>query len=267
MRVVAVRTPVSVFNSVLLLTRGGARRRDGLLPSTFRTTLRLTYLEGNPIMRLLPFTPSPALPPHSGQFRASLALCPLGHLTDVAVARPAPDSFADLAARLLPAVVNVSSSQTITAKNTGPEVPIFPPGSPFEQFFKDFLNRQHQGQKGDAQPKPERRAQSLGSGFIIDASGLVVTNNHVIEGADEISVILQDNTTLKAEVVGRDESGDIALLRVKSDKPLPTVDFGGPVHVACRRLGHGDWQPVRSRRHRDQPLQDRLGAPSAAIFT
>jgi len=164
-----------------------------------------------------------------------------------AMARSAPDSFADLAAKLLPAVVNVSSTQTITAKNggpgggpgAGPEMPMFPPGSPFEQFFKDFLNRNRQGQGnggGDSQPRPERRAQSLGSGFIIDPSGLVVTNNHVIEGADEVSVTLQDNTTLKAEIVGRDESGDIALLRVKSDKPLPTVTFGDSTQARV-----GDW--------------------------
>ncbi len=68
--------------------------------------------------------------------------------------------------------------------------------------------------------------QSLGSGFIIDASGLVVTNNHVIDGADEITVTLQDNTSLKAKVLGRDETGDIALLQVKPDKPLPAVQFG-----------------------------------------
>ena len=75
-------------------------------------------------------------------------------------------------------------------------------------------------------PAPERRMQSLGSGFIIDASGLVVTNNHVIDGADEITVTLQDNTSLKAKVLGRDETGDIALLQVKPDKPLPAVQFG-----------------------------------------
>jgi serine protease Do len=102
----------------------------------------------------------------------------------VAFARGAPDGFADLAEKLLPAVVNVSSTQSVqTAKGgppSGPDVPIFPPGSPFEQFFKDFLNHGHPGQNGDT-PRPERRAQSLGSGFIIDASGLVVTNNHVIE--------------------------------------------------------------------------------------
>jgi serine protease Do len=168
-------------------------------------------------------------------------------LVQPAAARSAPDSFADLAARLLPAVVNVSSTQNITAKSggpgVGPEVPIFPPGSPFEQFFKDFLNRKGQGGNGggsgggdDSQPAPARRAQSLGSGFIIDPAGYVVTNNHVIEGADEVSVTLQDNTVLKAEIVGRDESGDIALLKVKSDKPLPTVDFGDS---SASRVG--DW--------------------------
>jgi serine protease Do len=162
-------------------------------------------------------------------------LSPLPLLSHPAMARSAPESFADLAAKLLPAVVNVSSSQTITAKSApgaGPDAPLFPPGSPFEQFFKDFLNRNRPGQGGGGRggdsdaPRPERKAQSLGSGFIIDPSGYVVTNNHVIEGADEVSITLQDNTTLKAEVVGRDESGDLALLKVKSDKPLPTVEFG-----------------------------------------
>ena len=150
-----------------------------------------------------------------------------------AMARSAPESFADLAEKLLPAVVNISSSQTIQARNgkpdAGPDVPLFPPGSPFEQFFKDFMNRNRPrggGNGGGGDQAPERKAQSLGSGFIIDPSGLIVTNNHVIDGADEISVTLQDNTTLKATLVGRDESGDIALLRVKPDKPLPAVAFG-----------------------------------------
>jgi len=147
-----------------------------------------------------------------------------------AYARPAPDSFADLAARLLPAVVNISSSQTVQAHKGGPELPQFPPGSPFEQFFKDFMNRNRPGGQGGGgqggEAQPERRLQSLGSGFIIDPSGLVVTNNHVIEGADQITVTLQDGTTMKATVVGRDETGDIALLRVKPDKPLPAVSFG-----------------------------------------
>jgi serine protease Do len=151
-------------------------------------------------------------------------------------AHSGPESFADLAAKLLPAVVNVSSSSHVEAHANGgpggvPEMPLFPPGSPFEQFFKDFMDRNRQGGHGGGggpapAPAPERRMQSLGSGFIIDPSGLVVTNNHVIDGADEITVTLQDNTVLKASVVGRDETGDIALLKVTPEKPLPSVPFG-----------------------------------------
>jgi len=158
-----------------------------------------------------------------------------------AAARTAPESFADLAAKLQPAVVNVSSTQLAQSRQggpgAGPEMPQFPPGSPFEQFFRDFFNRNRPGGRGDAQPRaPERRAQSLGSGFIIDAAGLVMTNNHVIEGADEINITLQDNTTLKAEIVGRDESTDLALLRVKPEKPLPFVEWG-----ESDTMRVGDW--------------------------
>jgi serine protease Do len=146
-----------------------------------------------------------------------------------AQARPAPDSFADLAAKLLPGVVNISSSQTVTAANTdkpgvGPEMPMFPPGSPFEQFFKDFMERNKR--HGENPAEPPRKMQSLGSGFIIDPSGIVVTNNHVIDGADEITVTLQDNTSLKATLIGRDQRTDIAVLKVTPDKPLPSVPFG-----------------------------------------
>ncbi len=147
-----------------------------------------------------------------------------------ALARPAPDSFADLAARLLPGVVNISSSQTVTAENdtengapgAGPEIPQFPPGSPFEKLFRDFMNRHH-GQNPD---EPPRRMQSLGSGFIIDPSGIIVTNNHVIEGADSITVRLQDGTEMKAKLIGTDTRTDIAVLQVHSAKPLPSVAFG-----------------------------------------
>ena len=156
-------------------------------------------------------------------------------------ARAAPESFADLAERLLPSVVNISTTQTLTARRDrqGPDVPQFPPGSPFEEFFREFFDRQQRPAPGPQAPQRPRRAQSLGSGFIIayqNGEGLIVTNNHVIDGADEISAILTDNTTLKAELVGRDQRTDLALLRVKSDKPLTPVTFG---NSDTTRIG--DW--------------------------
>jgi serine protease Do len=141
-----------------------------------------------------------------------------------AFAKAGPDGFSEMAAKLLPAVVNISTTQTVKTDRQRPEVPQFPPGSPFEEFFKDFLDKNlPRGQRPDAQP---RRATSLGSGFIIDPSGLIATNNHVIADADEITVTLHDDTTLKAELVGKDTKTDLALLRVKSDKPLTAVQFG-----------------------------------------
>src|SRR5476651_2465135 len=142
-----------------------------------------------------------------------------------AAAKAGPEGFSELAGRLLPAVVNISTTQTLKADRQRPEVPQFPPGSPFEEFFKDFLDKNlpRNQQRPEAQP---RRATSLGSGFIIDPSGLVVTNNHVIADADEITVILADDTSLKAEVVGKDLKTDLALLRVKTDKQLTAVPFG-----------------------------------------
>jgi len=142
-------------------------------------------------------------------------------------ARSAPQSFADLAERLSPAVVNISTKQNAPARRGRSEVPApqFPPGSPFEDFFKEFFDRPRGG--GDNAPaRPTRRITSLGSGFIVDASGLVVTNNHVIAEADEITVILSDNTELPATIIGRDTKTDLAVLRVKADKPLPAVAFG-----------------------------------------
>ncbi len=168
-----------------------------------------------------------------------------------ASANPGPDGFADLAAKLLPAVVNISSTQTIKpdkgggsgsggsgdggGNQPGPDIPQFPPGSPFEEFFKDFLNRNQRQGQGQQQALP-RQQTSLGSGFIIDPSGLVVTNNHVIDDADDITVTLQDDTNFKAEVVGRDTKTDLALLRIKSSKPLPSVKFGDSDQTRV-----GDW--------------------------
>jgi len=144
----------------------------------------------------------------------------------------APASFADLAERLLPAVVNVSTTQTVKNTDRLPDMPQFPPGSPFEDMFKDFLEKQ--GKSPDAAP---RKSTALGSGFIIDPAGLVVTNNHVIADADEISVILHDGTAYKAKVLGHDSKADLALLKLL-DAPakLPYVPFGNSDESRV-----GDW--------------------------
>ncbi|MGE3769375.1 MAG: DegQ family serine endoprotease [Bdellovibrionales bacterium] len=150
------------------------------------------------------------------------------------VATPRPPSFADLADKLLPAVVNISTTQILnddTGEMPFADMPQFPPGSPFEDFFKDFFDRHG----GPPQGGP-RRATSLGSGFIIDTSGLIVTNNHVIEDADEITVTLHDNSTLKAEIIGRDGKTDLALLKVKTDKPLTAISWGDSDAMRV-----GDW--------------------------
>ena len=109
--------------------------------------------------------------------------------------------------------------------------------------------------------------QSLGSGFIIDPSGLIVTNNHVIDGADEITVTLQDNTTLKATVVGRDETGDIALLKVKPDKPLPAVQFGDSdtARVGDWVLAIGNPFGLGGTRDRGHRLRPRPQHPPGAV--
>ncbi|MCR9220467.1 MAG: DegQ family serine endoprotease [Alphaproteobacteria bacterium] len=134
-----------------------------------------------------------------------------------AQARSAPNSFADLAERLLPAVVNISTTQQV--EGSGEPGFRLPPDSPLEDFFERFGAP---GQNG-----PPRRAQSLGSGFVIDgAAGIVITNNHVIDGADEIKVILQNDEELEAELIGTDPKTDIAVLSVGEGHDLTQVPFG-----------------------------------------
>ena len=156
-------------------------------------------------------------------------------------AQPIPQSFADIVEDVIPAVVNISTTQLVEKPSRGKRgIPQLPRGGPLDDMFKDFLE-----QFGDQIPqkkeegngdKPRRRPSSLGSGFIIEADGLVVTNNHVIENADEISVILADDTILKATVVGRDPKVDLALLKVEVDRPLPTVKWGNSDDMRV-----GDW--------------------------
>ena len=152
------------------------------------------------------------------------------------LARGAPESFADLAEQVTGAVVNISASTTVEARNR--TLPQLPQGTPFEDLFEEFFNRRGQGPGGEGGPRPpqQRRSNSLGSGFVIDPSGIVVTNNHVIGDANDISVIFSDGTRLKAEIIGKDSKVDLAVLRVKSDKPLKAVPFGDSDNIRP-----GDW--------------------------
>ncbi len=142
-------------------------------------------------------------------------------------------SFADLAEELIPAVVNISSTQKAIPRiemQDMPEIPHFPEGSPFEDFFEEFQGRGGPG----AEIEPEA---SLGSGFIIDAEkGYIITNNHVIRNAEEVRVTFHDDTTVDAEIIGHDEKTDIAVLKVKTDKNLTAVNFGN-----SDSLRVGDW--------------------------
>jgi serine protease Do len=152
-----------------------------------------------------------------------------------AAATKGPDTVADTAALVMDSVVNISTSQTVAPSRSVP-TPQLPPGSPFEEFFEEFFKRrQQQGDDGDDTP---RRVSSLGSGFVIDAGGLIVTNNHVIADADEIYANFNDGSKLKAELVGRDTKIDIALLKVTPlpEKPLKAVKFGD-----SDVLRVGDW--------------------------
>ncbi len=140
----------------------------------------------------------------------------------------APTSFADLTENLVDAVVNVSTSQDV-APSEGLDMPDLPEGSPFQDFFDEFFNNHG----GDNRP---RRVNSLGSGFVIDGSGIIVTNNHVIDDADEIVVNFNDGRELPAEVIGIDKQTDLAVLRVQPKQPLKAVHFGD-----SDKLRVGDW--------------------------
>ncbi|MCA8902336.1 MAG: trypsin-like peptidase domain-containing protein, partial [Hyphomonas sp.] len=133
-----------------------------------------------------------------------------------------PQSFRDLSKRLMPAVVNISTSQTIAPNG----MPTFPEGSPMERF-NEFFGRDDDG---------FRREGSLGSGFVISNDGYIVTNNHVIDGADEIEVNFSDGRVLEADLIGRDRDTDLAVLKVKSPAALPYVSFAD-----SDRAEVGDW--------------------------
>ena len=135
-----------------------------------------------------------------------------------------PSSFADLAEKLMPSVVNISTTQTVvTRSNPFPGLE-FPPGSPFEDMFKDFGTPQ------------KRQATALGSGFIIDSKGIVVTNNHVIQDAEDIIVRVDGDKEFKAKVIGADPLSDIAVLQIESQEKFTPVKFGDSDKARI-----GDW--------------------------
>ena len=142
----------------------------------------------------------------------------LGNTKDI------PSSFADLAEKLMPSVVNISTTQTVVTKSNPFPGFQFPPGSPFEDMFKDFGTPQ------------KRKAYALGSGFIIDSSGIIVTNNHVIKGAEDILVRIEGGQEYEAKVIGADPLSDLAVLKIESKEKLTPVKFGNSDKARI-----GDW--------------------------
>jgi serine protease Do len=192
----------------------------------------------------------PALRKSRSSRAAILLTCSLGLLLNAlpqplflsaALAR-GPESLADLADQVSDAVVNISATQTMDDKHAS-NSPQMEPGTPFDDLFEEFFKRRQQkgggGSGSNEMPVPhhnERKSNSLGSGFVIDPSGLIITNNHVIADANDVTVIFTDGQKLKAEVVGKDSKVDVAVLRVKTDKPLKSVKFGD-----SEKMRVGDW--------------------------
>ncbi|TXH81337.1 MAG: DegQ family serine endoprotease [Rhizobium sp.] len=140
-----------------------------------------------------------------------------------------PASVADLASGLLDAVVNISTSQKVKDEGNGPATPKVPDNSPYQDEFNDFFNNK----KDD---NSNRKVSSLGSGFVIDPAGYIVTNNHVIEGADDIEAIFPNGTKLKAKLIGTDTKTDLSVLKVEPKHPLTAVKFGD-----SSKMRIGDW--------------------------
>ncbi|MBM3631222.1 MAG: serine protease, partial [Alphaproteobacteria bacterium] len=139
------------------------------------------------------------------------------------ISKEAPNSFADLAEKLMSSVVNISTTQTVVT-NVNPFPFEFPPGSPFEDMFKEFGTPQ------------ERKSSALGSGFIIDEKGIVITNNHVIQDAEDIFIKVDGGEEIKAKVIGADPLSDIAVLQLDTTKKFQSVKFGNSDNARI-----GDW--------------------------
>jgi serine protease Do len=176
-------------------------------------------------------TPARRSAARSGGRRLLLAVVGLVVVAQPGAAGPPPISFAEIVERVAPSVVNIATTKAVRRGET-PDFPFPepPPGSPFEDFFREFFDR---NQPPDQAPQ---RQSSLGSGFVVDESGYVVTNNHVIAEADEIQVVFGDESTYDAELIGRDQKTDLALLKIEGDKPFPAVTFADSDSVRV-----GDW--------------------------
>ncbi len=186
----------------------------------------MTYIQKNPHQVITALSPI-STPVLARWFLVLLIAVSMMCFSSLANAKQPPESFADLVDQLSPTVVNISTTQVVKDR----------PSSDFEELFREFFERR--GLPGEPNVPPqqrERRATSLGSGFIIDSSGYIVTNHHVIADADEISVRLSDDTTLDAVLVGSDEKTDLALLKVESDVDLPAAEWGDSDAIRV-----GDW--------------------------
>lgn len=168
----------------------------------------------------------------AGQSRRVLAMLVCGMLTmlPAAAQKRGPESVAPIAEGLIEAVVNISTSQAIKGPQ-GLPLPSVPKGSPYHEYFDDFFDNR------SGRSAQDRMVSSLGSGFIVDGKeGIIVTNNHVIDGAEEIQVNLHDGSKLKAELLGKDTKTDIAILKVTPKAPLKEVKFASSAAIRV-----GDW--------------------------
>jgi serine protease Do len=132
--------------------------------------------------------------------------------------------FVEIAPRLIDAVVNITATRIEPARERQSRPFPFPPGSPFEEFFRDFFGDRER--EGIPPERPERRGTAVGSGFIVDPEGYIVTNHHVVENAASVTVVLQDEREYEAEVVGLDQRTDLALLKIEATGDLPSVEWG-----------------------------------------
>ena len=216
----------------------------------------------------MPNTPETTTVPDAAQTgqvpEAANANEPLGGQAAPATGQVMPDSFANIVEQVSPAVVNITTSAVVSRPVS--QGPMFPDGSPFSDLFRDFgiPGMPGPGQRGGpvpdggspfGGPSARERSNALGSGFVVSADGLIVTNNHVIDGADEIEVEFYSGAKLPAKLVGTDPTTDIAVLKVEAEKPLPFVEFGNSDDSKV-----GDWVLALGN-----PLGQGLSASSGII--